>query len=369
MRAVHVAAGNLYGGVERILVEIASAPPGASQHEFAVCFDGRLLAELRQAHASCHVLGAVRFSRPISVWCARRKLNQFLADSSVDALICHSPWAYALAAPCAKAPQRILWAHNALTGAHWTERRVSRTPPHLVVCNSRYTATAVATRLPSTPRQVVYPPVAPKTHPADTRVHVRRELAAADGTTVVLIASRLEPMKGHVALLQAACGLHGDWMMWVAGGAQRPPEVALETELRSFAATYGLGERVRFLGERADVPRLLRGADVFCQPNTSPEPFGVVFAEALAAGVPIVTSDAGGAREIVTAECGVLLPMGDVGALRESLQTLIDDLPRRMVLGAAGPQRAHAICDPATQMASLERVLVLHAQHGQEALA
>jgi glycosyltransferase involved in cell wall biosynthesis len=96
---------------------------------------------------------------------------------------------------------------------------------------------------------------------------------------------------------------------------------------------------------------------VLCQPNTAPEPFGLVFVEALSAGVPVVTSDAGGAREIVTPECGVLLDPGDRNALAPTLQSLIDQPDRRRALGDAGPARANTLCDPATQIDRLERTL------------
>jgi glycosyltransferase involved in cell wall biosynthesis len=120
-----------------------------------------------------------------------------------------------------------------------------------------------------------------------------------------------------------------------------------------------LGDRVRILGERRDVPRLLRGADILCQPNLEAESFGIVFIEALMASVPVVTSDLGGAREIVTPDCGLLLPPGDVAGLRATLQQLIDEPARRSRLGAAGPPRARSLTDPATQIAALERVLAL----------
>jgi glycosyltransferase involved in cell wall biosynthesis len=96
---------------------------------------------------------------------------------------------------------------------------------------------------------------------------------------------------------------------------------------------------------------------VLCQPNTAPEPFGIVFAEALSTAIPVVTSDAGGAREIVDRTCGVLVPMGDERSLTAALQSLIDDPELRTRLGSAGPARAASICSPAVQMARLEAVL------------
>jgi glycosyltransferase involved in cell wall biosynthesis len=365
MRALHVAAGNLYGGVERILVEIARSRSTAWQHEFALCFDGRLLAELRQAKSVCHTLGPVRFSRPMTVWRARRALRGVRDRGAFNALVCHSPWAFALAAP-AMPPRRILWAHDALTGAHWTERRVARMLPDLVIANSRYTAEAIGRWLPEVPVEVVYAPVSTDVSGANARDDVRAELGAGKATTVILIACRFEVWKGHRPLIEAASKLRGDVAIWIAGGAQRPAEEELERELKALTSERGVNARVRFLGERRDVPRLLRGADILCQPNTAPEPFGVVFVEALYAGVPVVTADAGGAREIVTADCGVLVPLNDRDALPGALQSLVDSPERRATLGAAGPRRARALSDPAAQMACLERVLM---PSGAEAVA
>ena len=365
MRALHVAAGNLYGGVERILVEIARSRSHTWEHQFALCFEGRLLSELQNAGAICHSLGAVRFSRPTSVWRGRRLLRRLCEGHAFDAVVCHSPWAFALAAPAVPG-RRILWAHDALRGTHWTERRAVRILPDCVICNSQYTSDAIARWLPAVPREVVYAPLGIEPVSSHERVNVRRELGVGDGTVVILIASRLERWKGHVELLEAASQLQGDWVVWIAGGAQRAHESELERELRDLANARGIAMRVRFLGERRDVARLLCGADIHCQPNTSPEPFGVVFVEALYAGVPVVTSDAGGAREIVTPECGVLVPSGDRRALRVALQGLLDDPRRRTTLGSAGPARAHALSNPAVQIAALERVL---AARRQEALA
>ena len=61
--------------------------------------------------------------------------------------------------------------------------------------------------------------------------------------------------------------------------------------------------------------RLLAAADVFCQPNSGPEPFGIVFVEALYAGLPVIATAIGGAQEIVDAAC---MRSGDAGALRDA---------------------------------------------------
>jgi glycosyltransferase involved in cell wall biosynthesis len=349
MRVLHVAAGNLYGGVERVLVEIARA--GRGRHEFAISFEGRLSREIDATAARRHAIGEVRFRRPLSVWLARRRLAAVVRSGAFDAVVCHSPWPYAIAAPGLDT-RPVLWAH----GDHWTERRVTARPPSLVICNSHYTASALAAWLPESNKEVVYAPVSPPVR-SFPRWEMRARLGATDDTAVIVMASRLERWKGHVELLRALTTLDGNWMMWIAGGAQRPHEQEYEAELRQLSAVPGLADRVRLLGDRSDVGNLLAAADIHCQPNSAPEPFGVAFVEALHAGLPVVSSDAGGAREIVTPECGLLVPAGDIEALRSALAELVCNRERRAQLGAAGPRRARELCDPERQVALLESAL------------
>jgi glycosyltransferase involved in cell wall biosynthesis len=360
MRVLHVAAGNLYGGVERVLVEIARA--GRGRHEFAISFEGRLSREIDATAARRHAIGEVRFRRPLSVWLARRRLAAVVRGGAFDAVVCHSPWPYAIAAPVLDT-RPALWVHDAQHGDHWTERRVTARPPSLVICNSHYTASAIAAWLAQSHREVVYAPVAAPVR-SFPRWEMRARLGATDDTAVIVMASRLERWKGHVELLRALATLDGNWMLWMAGGPQRPHEHEYEAELRQLTAVPALADRVRLLGDRSDVGNLLAAADIHCQPNSAPEPFGVAFVEALHAGLPVVTSDAGGAREIVTPDCGVLVPPGDVDRLRTALAELVSNRDRRAQLGAAGPARARELCDPERQVAVLESALAASPPRG-----
>lgn len=354
-RALHVAAGNLYGGVERILVEIAKAP-GSWRHEFAICFDGRLSHELDTVGAERHLLGEAGFSRPWTIWRARHRLKALCSSGRYDAIVCHSPWPYALAAPALdRAP--VLWAHEALDGSHWTQQRVPRKPPALVICNSRYTDAIVAAWLTGVKHAVVYAPVSQPVASVSRR-DVRRAFGVADNLVVIAMTSRFERLKGHAELLRAAARIEGSSEIWIAGVPQRPQERDYQDELQRLVNDLGIASRVRFLQDRVNVPDLLGAADIHCQPNSAPEPFGLAFVEALAARLPVVTSDAGGAREIVTPECGVLVPMGDVAALHVALQALVSNPRLRAALGAAGPARARLLCDPPTQIGRLETALL-----------
>ncbi|HEY5219965.1 MAG TPA: glycosyltransferase, partial [Gemmatimonadaceae bacterium] len=115
---------------------------------------------------------------------------------------------------------------------------------------------------------------------------------------------------------------------------------------------------VRFLGERDDVSRVLSAADIFCQPNAQPEPFGVAIIEALYAGLPVVATDMGGPTEILHGEsCGVLVPPKQPDALADALRELIEHPEQRRKLGAAGPTRARTLSDPGARLHQLHAVL------------
>ena len=83
----------------------------------------------------------------------------------------------------------------------------------------------------------------------------------------------------------------------------------------------------------------------------------MTFAEALASGLPVVTSSLGGALEIVDESCGILVPPDDVAALAGALRTLIVDEARRRRLASQASGRARHLCDPAAQIALLEKTL------------
>ena len=377
MRILHVYSGNLFGGIEAILIAIArqSSNPASParkaerdngsevEHDFALCFDGRLAEELRTVRARVHRLEPVRISRPHTARVARQALSRVLKTSSFDRVICHAPWAEAIFGGVVRRTgvPLVFWAHDVMTGRHWTERLARRTPPDLVVCNSEYTAGTLPRLYPGIPAAVVYAPVeiTRTTLPSEERRRLRDLLNTPETATVIVQASRSEAWKGHALLLEGLSRLRHipNWVWWQVGGAQRPAEAAFLASLREAARRCDLEGRIRWVGERTDVPRLLQAADVYCQANLNPEPFGVVFVEALASGLPVVTTDLGGAREIVDSTCGVLVKPGDPSALAGVLHELIQDASYRERLASRAPDRARRLCDPAMQLRRLASVL------------
>jgi glycosyltransferase involved in cell wall biosynthesis len=370
MRALHLSAGNLYGGLETVLITLARcrALSPEVQYEFALCFARRAEDELRAAGATVHRLGEVRVRRPWSILRARRALRALIADRGLDMVICHGAWTQAIFGPAVRSAgaASIFWLHDVASGRHWLERWAARVVPDGAICGSRFTAATlplIYPQLPTGPRiscEVVYCPVAPAADvsPPD-RAAVRAELGVAPEAVVVIQVSRMEEWKGHRLHLEALARLPGDleWSCWMVGGAQRPHEARYLESLRAETAALGIGARVKFLGQRDDVARLLGAANIHCQPNTGPEPFGITFIEALLAGLPVVTTSIGGALEIVDGSCGMLVAPDDPAALTSALVRLIEDRELQARLGKGGPARAAALCEPRTQMRALARAL------------
>jgi glycosyltransferase involved in cell wall biosynthesis len=364
LRVLHCSSGNLYGGVETLLATLARRASAGLRPEYALCFEGRASAELREAGAPVHLLPPVRFRHPWTVWQARRRLRRLLAERPFDVVVCHGCWPLGIFGPVVRrlGPGRrlVFWLHDLAGGTHWVERLAARTPPDLALAGSLCASETIPRLFAGVPRQVFHPPVVPAAvDRAEARAAVRAELAAPPEATVIVLASRLDPLKGHAPLIEALGRLRDrpGWIAWIAGGAQRPAEHAYLKDLRQRARALGIDGRVTFLGHRADVPRLLAAADIHCQPNLRPESFGLAFVEAMHAGIPVVTTRIGAAAEIVDASCGLLVPPADPIALADALATLIDDPDTRRRLGSAGPPRARRLCDPDTAVGRLEMLL------------
>jgi glycosyltransferase involved in cell wall biosynthesis len=183
----------------------------------------------------------------------------------------------------------------------------------------------------------------PATEPGE-RERLREEHGTPAEATVVVMVGRLVAEKGYRELLTAmySVGAH----LWIVG-ERLTTEHAQDVgdALDRARDDPHLGPRLHMLGQRTDVERLLRAADIFTLPShREGMPRSII--EAMMTGLPVVATDVRGSREeVVPEETGLLVPVGDAVALAAALDRLARDAALRKALGAAGLRRARELYD------------------------
>ncbi len=193
------------------------------------------------------------------------------------------------------------------------------------------------------------------------RDSARRELGVADDEILVGTIANLRPQKGYRDLLRAASEVtaSNSQVRFVAIG--QGPDLS---ELTDLHRSSGLGDRFRFLGFRPDAARLLSGFDIFCLASHH-EGLPVALMEALALGIPVVATRAGGIPELVQDQHqGRLVEVGDWRSLAAALSAeAADDTTRK-----AHADEAAAVGDGLSVGFSVRRIEKIHAQLVRTAL-
>jgi len=155
----------------------------------------------------------------------------------------------------------------------------------------------------------------------------------------ILSVGTLTPRKGHDLLIEALARISDlSWTCTIAGSLTRSPETT--SALRASIAANRLGERIRLAGEIADLGSLYDSADLFVLASRH-EGYGMVFAEALQRGLPVIGTTAGAIPEVVPPSAGLLVPPNDARLLADALRQLVADAGTRRRL-AAGARAAAA---------------------------
>ena len=155
------------------------------------------------------------------------------------------------------------------------------------------------------------------------------------GPVRLIMVARFSDQKDYQLLLTAISRLRTNQ----AFEAELVGDGPLMEQCQQQAARLGIRDRVRFLGERTDVPALLAGSQIFVL-TSNWEGFPISVLEAMRAGLPVIASDVGGTGEAVQeGETGFLIPRGDLETLESRMLRLIEDPVLRARMGSKGRDR------------------------------
>lgn len=347
---VHVIGGGEFGGAERhVLNLVTRLDPAAFAPRVACGYEGRLARALREAGVPVFVpppgprgLGALaaelRAAGAAVVHTHGVRGNFFgrLAawEAGTPAILTtvHSRFDLDYPEPVKRAAYRLLEGLTAPAVTRFVA--VSQALAALLV--RRGTDPGRIRVIPNGVDTAVFRP-----DPA-APARLRALIGAGEASRLVGVVARLHPVKGHDLFLRAAAALLEGTpdlpdVRFLVVGAGEP---AYRRELEALAGALGLGPRVLFLGERADVPGILAGLDAAVVPSRY-EGFSLSVLEAMACGVPVAATAVGAIPEIVVDGAnGLLVPDGDAVRLAEAIGVLLRDRPRAERLVRAGLETA-----------------------------
>lgn len=338
------------GGLERVVVDLIRAQRDAGEECQVVCLfqRGVLADELAALGVPVHACGKRKGADVGALMRARKLLGQ--ARGGV--LHTHNAAAHyhAVAASLGLGLERVVNTRHGMGASdprsrrEWLYRRsMGRTDAVVAVCESarrQLEQQGVRPRsdLLAIPNGIRVERFAVATQAS--RAALVAELGLAAGTRLIGTVGRLNWAKDQASLIRAFRLVHEampDTALVLAG------EGGLRGALEAEAARQGVADAVRFLGDRSDVERLLRGFDLFALSSLT-EGYSVALLEACASALPIVATDAGGNAEIVRHGInGLLVPAADPLALAEGMRALLQDPPRLASMANAG--RAWALAE------------------------
>lgn len=343
------------GGAEFVLLDIVTAWPGATVFLFE---DGPLVPAIASRAATVRVsrwgrgLSSVRREGPLlRAFPLLGRLGAVAAEiaraaRAHDIVYANSQKAFVLAAlACALARRPLVWhLHDIIDASHFgaAQRRLqvalaNRMAALVIVPSAAAAKAFIASGGRADLVRVVANGIAAGEGGSE-RETLRAELGLPPGPLVGVF-SRLSPWKGQHVLLEAltrlprvGCVIVGDALFG---------ETAYVDELKTFVRDHGLAGRVRFLGHRDDVRRVMRAVDIVIHPSVDPEPFGRTLVEAMLARVPVIATDAGAASDILDhGVAGTLVPPNDSAALAAAIAAAFDDPAATAIKIARAARRA-----------------------------
>lgn len=331
------------GGAEQMILDLCRRVRAAGHAVTVVtCREGWLAQHLREEEIETHV---VPLRRRFDLHTLSEVLR-IARERAVDVFHAHE-----LPAMMGLAPAALLRGFPVVATLHGREHLAARGRRRLICrlaarCSRRVVAVSRALErflvedvgVPRNKVETIYNGIDVHRFDDDTSgVSVRDELGIPANARVVGTVGSLYPVKGQAHLLRALASVVREFPGTVCLLVGRGE---LRSVLQREAADQGLGGRVRFLGYRTDVPRLLSIMDVFVLPSLS-EGLPLALVEAQAAGKPAVATHVGGNPEVIDdGRTGYLVPPGRSDILADRISGLLRDPGKARAMGDLGRSRA-----------------------------
>jgi mannosyltransferase len=179
---------------------------------------------------------------------------------------------------------------------------------------------------------------------AEAKHQIRNQLKLHDNQKIAGCFGRVRHQKGTDLFVDAMIELlprHPDWVAIICGRVTAE-HARFGADLEGRIAAAGLTERLMFLGEVPDILPYYQAIDLYVAPSRN-EGFGLTPLEAMACGVPVVTSDAGAYSDLVEAgKNGEICAAGDGGALKAAIETMISNSAETKIMGAYAQEFARS---------------------------
>jgi glycosyltransferase involved in cell wall biosynthesis len=240
----------------------------------------------------------------------------------------------------------------------------------VIAVSDAVAASIDARKIPRERIVTVYDPVDIKAtdDAAGARSHIRAQCGLASEHVAMGIFGRVVEWKGQLEFVHAAIHAmhHNAAIRAVIIGDESDGGPAYFNRVRSAIQNSGLADRFVLVGYRSNVEEFYAAMDIVVHASITPEPFGMVIPEGMAAGKPVIATNAGGPGEVIEdGITGLLVPLGDVDALCDAMLRLAENPEMRREMGEAARQvalRDYSIPVQARKVASIYNVVLREPQ-------
>ncbi|MEZ5512889.1 MAG: glycosyltransferase [Steroidobacteraceae bacterium] len=330
--ALHIVSTSGLYGAERVLLELSQFLKQNSWNAQVLAIDGAGATPLVVA-AGRMGIQAESFGRASSGTLGfAKRIAHYLDERSIDIVHSHGYKPNILLAMTGQPRRRVCiatchsWYSNTLRlrAYEWLDKRALRSFHHVAAVSGEIERRLLAAQVSRSRVTVIKNGLDPEIPSISARRVIREQLGVPPGGLLLLRVGRLVAPKGNAILLHALAELpSANWRLAFVGGGEQLAET------QQLAHSLGIASVTTFCGFRENVADYLAAADLFVSPSVS-EGLPMVLLEAMAAGLPIVSTNVGEIPRVITSEKdGLLVPPGDVQPLRDALNRAMTNSSQR----------------------------------------